>query len=134
MRSAVKTVLSCHIICPLTENGVVVYQKDVIKIFFRKVHTNKYIINTVLTSSYNLLENNTLNEFVLKYLEKAQTTAKVQQLMFESPFAGNPVLEPKFVDKKSCHKILIANKVTGSNPVEVLKISGFSARLQKLLS
>ena len=39
-------------------------------------------------------------EFVLKYLEKAQITAKTQQLLFASPLAGNPILAPKFVDKK----------------------------------
>ena len=36
-------------------------RKDAIKVPFREVNTNKYIINTVLTTSYTLFENTRLN-------------------------------------------------------------------------
>ena len=59
------------ILCPIAGNGafllvneVVVHlpcRKDAIKVFFREVKTNKYIIDTVLTSSYTLFENTRLN-------------------------------------------------------------------------
>ena len=50
--------------CILSANDVVVdlpCQKDATKVFLRDVNTNKYIMNTVLTSSYTRFENIILN-------------------------------------------------------------------------
>ena len=108
VRVAVKTAI-LSIICPFTLNGAFLCVNDVVHVpclnwdgtyvFFREVNTNKYIINTALTSSYTWLENTRL----------AQITAKAIQVTFESPLAGSPVLTPKFVARNlpfNCEQLL----------------------------
>ena len=58
VRAAVKTVLSCQSFALSPEQCISVVRvdlprrKEAIKVFIREVNSNKYIINTVLPSSY----------------------------------------------------------------------------------